>query len=113
MLFAGASAVIPGRRCPGRSCALLLPHLRKRQSRTDRDYVKDGMRWIGRQPQLVNLFPHSNANVGRIQVGTLLGQVLASLLGALIFLVREAFGGSLDEVAWAGQRHMSMEHVFQ
>lgn len=100
-------------RSSGRSCPLLFPHLRKRQSRADRDYIKDGMRWVGRQAQLVNLFPHSNANVGRIEVGTLLGQVLASLLGALIFLMCEALSGSLDEVSGTGQRHMSIEQSRQ
>jgi len=71
------------------------------------------MRWVGRQAQLVNLLPDSNANVGRIQVGTLLGQLLASLFGTLILFVREALGRSVDKVTGAGQRHMSMEHKFQ
>jgi len=71
------------------------------------------MRRVGWQAQLMNLFPHANAYVRRIEVGALLGQLLASPFGALIFLMREALGGSLDEVACAGQRHMSFEHQFQ
>ena len=56
----------------------------------------------------MNLFPHSNTNVRGIEIGTLFGQLLASLFGALIFFMREALGGSLDQVACTGQRHMSM-----
>lgn len=70
------------------------------------------MRWVGRQPQLMNLFPRSNANVGRIEIRTLLGELMASPFGALIFFVREALGGSLNQVACAGQRHMSGGCVF-
>jgi len=50
------------------------------------------MRWVGRHPQLMNSFPRSNADVRRIDVGTLLGQLLASLFRALIFIASEAFG---------------------
>jgi hypothetical protein len=69
------------------------------------------MRWVGRQAQLVKLFPRSNANLRGIELGALCGQILASLLGALIFFKRDALGGSLGEVTCAGQRHMSMERV--
>jgi len=96
-------------RSSGRSHPLLFPHLLKRQSCADRDYIKNGMRRVGRQAQLVNLFPRSNANIRRVEVGTLLGQLLASLFGALIFFLCKALGGSLDQVACARQRHTSMK----
>ena len=89
---------------------LLFPHLRKRQSCADCDYIEDGVRWVGRQAQLVNPFPYSNPNVRRIEVGTLLRQLLASLLGSLICFMREAVGRSHGEVACVGQRHISMQH---
>jgi hypothetical protein len=105
MLLSGSISI----RRSSRPRPLLFPHLCKRQSRADRDYIKDGMRWVRRQTQLVNLFPHSNAHVRRIEVGALLSQLVASLFGALIFFMREALGGSLDQVAWAGQCHVSMD----
>ena len=66
------------------------------------------MRRVGWHSQLMNSFPCSNADVGRIKVGTLLGQLLASLLRALILFASEAFGG-IYEVAYEGCRHVSME----
>jgi hypothetical protein len=51
------------------------------------------MRWVGWHAQLMNSFPGPNADVRRVQVGTLLGQLLASLFRALIFLTSYAFGG--------------------
>ena len=57
----------------------------------------------------MNLFPRSNAYFRRIEVGALLGQLLASLLGTLRFFMRAALGGIFDQVVCAGQRHMSIE----
>ena len=51
--------------------------------------------------------PRSNADLRRIEIGALLGQLLASLFGALKFLVSQAFGWSLYQVAGAGRRHVS------
>ena len=81
---------------------LLFPHLCKRQSCADGDYIEDGMRWVGRQAQLVNLLPHSNPHVRRIAVGALLGQLLAPLLRTLRFFMRETLGGSPDQIACVG-----------
>jgi len=88
---------------------LLVPHFRKRESCADGDYIENGMRWIGRQAQLVNLLPRSNAHVWRIEVGALLGQFLASLLGTLRCFMGEALGGGPDQVTSVGQRHMPVE----
>src|SRR5215468_658169 len=71
---------------------LLFAHFLERQSSTHCDYIEDRMRWVGRHPQLMNSFPRSNADVRRIDVGTLLGQLLESLFRALIFIASEAFG---------------------
>src|ERR1700746_69025 len=92
---------------------LLFPHFCKRQSCAYGDYIEDGMRWVGREAQLVNLLPGSNAHVRRIEVGALLGQLLASFLGTLGCFMREALGGSPDQVTCVGQRHMPMENEFQ
>ena len=81
---------------------LLFPHLCKRQSCADGDYVEDGMCWVGRQAQLVNLLPRSNPHVRRIAVGALLGQLLAPLLRTLRFFMRETLGGSPDQIACVG-----------
>jgi hypothetical protein len=91
---------------------LLFPHLCQRKSCAHGDYIEDGMRWIGRQTQLVKLFPNSNAHARWIEVGALLGQLLASLFGTKFFM-REALDVTIDQVTCAGQRHMSMEHEFQ
>ena len=66
------------------------------------------MRWVGWHSQLMNSFPCSNADVRRIEFGTLLGQILASLFPALIFIASEAFSG-VYQVAWTGCRHVSMK----
>jgi hypothetical protein len=81
---------------------LLFLHLRKRQSCADGDYIEDRMCWVGRQAQLVNLLPRSNADLRRIEVGALLGQVLASLFGTLRLFMREALTGSPDQFASLG-----------
>jgi hypothetical protein len=96
-------------RSPRSSRPLLFPHLLERQSRTDRDYIEDGMRWVGRHAKRMNSFPGSNADVWRVEVGTLLGQLRASLFGTLMFFVSEAFSGSLYKIACAGQRHGSIQ----
>ena len=93
---------------PGCSRPLLFPHFLECQSSANRNYIEDGMRRVGWHSQLMNSFPCSNADVGRIKVGTLLGQLLASLLRALILFASEAFGG-IYQVAYEGCRHVSME----
>lgn len=50
------------------------------------------MRWVGWHSQLMNSFPCPNAD-RRVEVGTLLGQILASSFRALMFLAGEAFDG--------------------
>ena len=60
------------------------------------------MGWVGRQAQLVNLLPRANADVRRIEVGALLGQVLASLFGTLRLFMRKALTGSPDQFASLG-----------
>jgi hypothetical protein len=86
---AAVSPSVPG---PGGSCPLLFAHFLERQSSTDRDYIEYGMRRVGRHAQLMNSFPCSNAHVRRIEVGTLLGQLLASFFRALTFFASKAFG---------------------
>ena len=71
------------------------------------------MGWVGREAQLVNLLPRSNAHVGRVELRALLGQLLAPLLGTLRFILCEALGGSPDQIACGKPRHMSMNHEFQ
>jgi hypothetical protein len=56
---------------------------------------------VGRQAQLVNPFPRSNADVGWIDSGTHVSQLLASLLGALKLFMCEALCGTRDEVTCA------------
>lgn len=90
----------------GGSRPLLLPHLCKRQSCADSDDIEDGMPWVGRQAQLVDPLPRSNAHIRRIAVGALLGQLLPSFLRALGFFMREALGGSPDQIACVGRRHI-------
>jgi hypothetical protein len=60
------------------------------------------MRRIRRQAQRVNPFPRSNANVRRIEIRALLGQLLPSLFGALKFFVSEAFSRTLYQLTGAG-----------
>jgi len=79
-------------RSPRGSRPLLFAHVLERQSSANRNYIEDGMRWIRWHSQLMNSFPCSNAYVRRIQVGTLLGQLLAPLFRSLIFFASEAFG---------------------
>ena len=92
-------------RTPCGSGPLLCPHFLERQASTDRN---DGMRRVGWHSQLMNSFPCSNADVRRIELGTLLGQFLASLFRALIFLGGEALG-KIYQLACTGCRHVSME----
>jgi len=87
------AAVSGPARSPRGSRPLLFPHFLQRQSRANRNYIEDRMRWVGWHAQLMNSFPGPNADVRRVQVGTLLGQLLASLFRALIFLTSYAFGG--------------------
>jgi hypothetical protein len=100
------SAPIYARTARG-SRPLLLPHLLKRQSCANGDYIQDGMRRVRGQTQRVNSFPRSNADLRRIEVGALLGQLLASLFGALKFFLSKAFGWSPYQVTGAGRRHVS------
>ena len=69
------------------------------------------MRWVGWHSQLMNSFPCSDADVRRIELGTLLRQLLASLFCALMFFESEAFGG-VYQVACSGYRHMPKEPRF-
>ena len=103
-LQAAVSASVPG---PRGSCPLLFAHFLERQSSTDRDYIEYGMRRVGRHAQLMNPFPRSNADLRRIEIGALLGQLLPSLFGALKLLVSQAFRWSLYQVAGARRRHVS------
>ena len=98
-------------RTPCGSYPLLCPHFPERQSSTDRNDIEDGMRWVGWHSQLMNSFPRSNADLRWIELGTLLGQFLASLLRALIFFASEAFGG-VYQVACSEYRHMPREPRF-
>jgi len=66
------------------------------------------MRWVGWHSQLMYSFPRSNADLRWIELGTLLGQLLASLFCALMFFESEAFGG-VYQVASSGYRHMPRE----
>ena len=79
----------------------------ERQSSTDGDYIEYGVRRVGRHAQLMNSLPRSNADLGRIEIGALLGQLLASLFGPLEFFVSQALGRSPDQVTGAGRRHGS------
>jgi len=65
------------------------------------------MRRVRRQTQRVNSLPRSNADLRRIEIGALLGKLLASLFRTLKFFVSEAFGWSPYQVAGAGRRHVS------
>jgi hypothetical protein len=60
----------------------------------------------------MNSLPCSNADVRRTEVGTLLGQFLASLFSALVLFAGEAFG-RIYQVACARCRHVSMEPEVQ
>jgi hypothetical protein len=53
----------------------------------------------------MNPFPRSNADLRSVEIGALLGQLLAPLFSALKFFVSQAFGWSPDQVAGAGRRH--------
>jgi hypothetical protein len=98
-------------RTPCGSSPFLFPHFLERQSSTDRNDIEDGMRWVGWHSQLMNSFPRSNADVRRIELGTLLGQFLASLFRALIFFASEAFGG-IYQVAYGRCHDVLMERGF-
>jgi len=69
------------------------------------------MRWVGRQAELVDLLPCSNAHRGGIEVGSLLGQLLPSLFGTLRFVRREGLSVIFAQIARAGQRHMEPNPV--
>jgi len=87
---------------------LFCAHFLESQSRTNRNDIEDGMRRVGWHSQLMDSFPRPNADVRRIEVGALLGELLASLFRALILIASESFGG-IYQVACAGCRHVSME----
>jgi hypothetical protein len=91
------------RRAPSRGAgALLFLYLRQCQPGAHCDYVQDGMRWIGRQGQRVNLFPSADANVRRVAIRALLGQFQAPLFSALKLFVSQAVGVRLDEFTRVG-----------
>src|SRR5215467_11801375 len=98
-------------RTPCGSRPLLFPHFLERQASTDRNDIEDRMRWVGWHSQLMNSFPCSNADVRRIELGTLLGQLLASLVCVLKFFESEAFGG-VYHVAYSGYCHMLRQPRF-
>jgi len=87
---------------------LLFLHLRQCQSGADCDHIEDGVHWIGWHAQPVHLFPSPNANVRRIHVRTLLLQLEALPLRALVFLERKALGVSLDELTGGATRRNVM-----
>jgi len=59
----------------------------------------------------VNLLPCPDAHRGRIEVGSLLGQLLPSLFGTLRFVRREGLSVIFTQIARAGQRHMEPNPV--
>ena len=64
------------------------------------------MRGVGWHSQFMDPFPRSNADIRRIEVRTLLGELETSLFGALEFFVGEAFGSIRYQVACTGRRHV-------
>lgn len=91
---------------PRRSCALLVTHLRKRESCADGNQIQDGVRRVGRQAQTVKPFPGANSSLRRIRVRTLLGQLSEPSFRALALFLRKALGGSLDDVRCGRQCHV-------
>ena len=75
------------------SSPLLFPHFLQRQSSADRNYIEYGMGRIRWHSQLMDAFPCPNADVRRIEVGTLLGELLASFFRTLIFFARNTLSG--------------------
>jgi hypothetical protein len=56
------------------------------------------MGWIRGHSQLMNPFPCANADVGWIEFGALLNELLASFFRTLVFFTSLAFGG----IYWIG-----------
>ena len=91
---------------PRRSCALLVTHLRERESCADGNHIENGVRGVGRQAQTMKLFPGADSSVGRIRFRALLRQLSMLPLRTLMFFLRSAFGGSLDHVRCGRQCHV-------
>lgn len=51
-------------------------------------------------------FPSADSSVRRIRLRTLLSQLSTLTLGTLVFFMRGAFGGSLDDVVCGRQCHV-------
>ena len=91
---------------PRRSGALLVTHLRKREPRADGDHIQNGVRGVGRQAQTMKPFPGANSSIRRIRLRALLGQLATLRFRTIIFFLRKALGGSLDDVMCGGQCHV-------
>jgi hypothetical protein len=78
-----------------RACGLRFSYLRQRQSSADGNYIEDGVCGIGWHPQPVKPFPRTNANVGRVRVRPLLGELTPSPLLTLMLFLRKALGGRM------------------
>lgn len=91
---------------PRRSGALLVTHLRKRESCADGDHIQNGVCRVGRQAQTMKPFPGANSSIRRIRLRALLGQLSTLRFRTLVFFLRKALGGSLDDVMCGGQCHV-------
>lgn len=87
---------------------LLLLHLRKGKTRSDRDHVQHWMLGIDGHAQSVRLLPSANSLVGRIEVRALFRQLLTALLLPLELFFRKLFGVRLElarQRRWRHERH--------
>lgn len=89
-----------------RARALLVTHLRKRESCAGGNHIEDGVSRVGGQAQTVKPFPSPNSGIRRILVRTLLGQLPEPYFCALTLFLFKALGGSLDDVRCGGQCHV-------
>lgn len=93
-------------RGPRRSRALLVTHLRERESCADGNHIQNGVRRVGRQAQTMKLFPGADSSLRRIRFRALLGELSTLPFRTLVFFLRYALGGSLDDVMCGGQCHV-------
>lgn len=91
---------------PRRSRALLVTHLRKRESRADGNHIEDRVSRVGGQAQAVEPFPSANSGLRRIFVRTLLGELPEPYFRPLALFLRKTLGGGLDDVMCGGQCHV-------
>lgn len=91
---------------PRRSGALLVTHLRKRESCADGNHIENRVSRVGRQAQTMKPLPGANSGIRRIFVRTLLGQLPEPRFRALTLFLREALGGSLDDVRCGRECHV-------